>query len=102
MAERARTIDVRLKLTQEQALEFLERLGNDDEFRERVASNPRKTLREYGITFGPGQLPAKVELPEKEQLRDAVRRFAARTEEVASWWPGIVFAVFLRRRARTK
>jgi putative modified peptide len=89
-----------LKLTQDQALEFLERLGNDDEFRDRVASNPRKTLREYGITFGPGQLPAKVELPEKEHLREVVRGVAEQTEKVATWWPGIVFAVFLRRRAK--
>ena len=102
MAERAREINIKLKLTQEQALEFLERLGNDDDFRERVASSPRKALREYGITFGPGQLPAKVELPEKEHFREVVRDVTRVTEKIATWWPGIVFAVFLRRRASTR
>jgi hypothetical protein len=94
-------IDIHLKLTPEEGFEFLERLASDDKFRKALRDNPRKAFSQYGITFGPRQLPAKITLPTKERARRMVREISKRgrlePESAEILFPYIIYGLFLHR-----
>jgi hypothetical protein len=73
-----KTIDVQMKLTAVQARDLLTRLEGDEEFRERMQADPRKTLFEdYGIAISEEAVPEFV-LPDPQQahsLRETLEQY---------------------------
>lgn len=53
--------------------ELVRRLATDEEFRERLARSPARALAEYHIELPPDALPARVVLPSRSQMMDALR-----------------------------
>ena len=64
MGEKRASVDI----TADEAREFLEKLATDDDFREKVARNPKHELREAKIDVS-GDIPNDVTLPSKEKIR---------------------------------
>lgn len=60
---------LRIDTGRDQAVEFVTRLANDDEFRERLQSDPRSVLWDYGVEVAPELIPETVELPPKEEVQ---------------------------------
>jgi putative modified peptide len=58
--------------------ELVRRLATDDEFRARLARNPARALAEYHIELPPGALPARVVLPPRSQIMDALGALTGR------------------------
>jgi putative modified peptide len=67
-------IDVRM--TPEQASEFLTLLADDDEFRKRFESDTQALLAEWGIDISAEALPSQVIAPTKGLLKDATDHLA--------------------------
>jgi hypothetical protein len=44
-------VEISMSLSSEQALDFVRKLGEDDDFRRRLRDNPARTLRRYGISL---------------------------------------------------
>jgi putative modified peptide len=59
-----------IRMTPKQARELGDRLADDDDFRERVMSDPQAALSDYGIEIGGPLVPETVTLPAKERIRD--------------------------------
>jgi putative modified peptide len=59
-------IDIRI--SPQQADEFMAKLVDDHEFRERLTQNPVEELAQYGINVPPDLLPEQVELPSPEEI----------------------------------
>lgn len=74
---------------QKRALELLDRLATDDEFRARVETDPVAALAEYGFEIDPKIAPYAVKLPSKEHIRDNAELLAAQLEATSGW---IVFS----------
>ncbi len=56
--------------------QLLDKLANDDGFRDRLAADPVGALGELGITVAADQIPANVKLPSKDAIaanRDAMK-----------------------------
>jgi hypothetical protein len=66
-------MEIRISISPEQTLEFLERLAYDDEFRARLEEDAGGLLREYGIEVPPEAVPATVEAPPKDDVERALR-----------------------------
>jgi hypothetical protein len=60
---------VEIRISPQQADEFMSRLIDDPEFRERLARNPVEELARYGINVPSALLPEQVELPSPEEIR---------------------------------
>jgi hypothetical protein len=83
----------------EQGLEFLQRLAEDDDFRQRLRYEPVTTLRdEYGLEVH--ATPQAVELPPKEQVLELLADVSGPDEtgeyELGpsdAWWRGIWLAL---------
>jgi hypothetical protein len=69
----AGAMEIRISISPEQSLEFLERLASDDEFRARLEKDASALLREYGIEVPPEAVPAAVEAPAKDDVERALR-----------------------------
>jgi len=71
MAEGQDGADVQLvvRMSSAQALEFVERLGGDDEFRSRLEREPHVVLQEFGIHVSREVLPETIVLPEKHEVK---------------------------------
>jgi hypothetical protein len=91
--------EIRIRTTQEQALDFLRQMIEDDEFRQRFERETAAVLEEYGVSIPAGQIPDVVRAPEKESLQRAVEELARSEEtgvDIATFWGW--FPVFLTFR----
>jgi len=59
------------KLSSEAIGEILDRLAEDDEFRELMLGDPRSALAPYGLDVDMTQAPSVRKLPSKEAIRAA-------------------------------
>ena len=71
-------VEIRISITPEQSLDFLQRLADDDDFRARLEEDAGGLLREYGIYVPPEAVPERVEAPPKEEVEQTLR-------EVEEW-----------------
>jgi hypothetical protein len=71
--EEARPIEVRISISPERCIEFLENLARKDDFREEFVRDAGGVLSRYGIHVSPEGIPDKVELPPKEEVEEALR-----------------------------
>ncbi|MEO7326146.1 MAG: NHLP-related RiPP peptide [Dokdonella sp.] len=55
-------------MTADQLDQILERLGTDDQFRERMLGDPVAALAEHGVQVDPSTVPHVRTLPSKEAL----------------------------------
>ena len=60
--------NAKVNITADQAREFLEKLATDDDFREKVARNPKQELKQANIDVS-GDVPNSVTLPSKEKIQ---------------------------------
>jgi hypothetical protein len=69
-----RSIQVCMHLDSERAKQFLDALTDEgaegEDFRARLQKEPREVLDEYEISILPEQVPAEIELPPIELLRE--------------------------------
>jgi len=65
---------IRIDTGRDQAVEFVRRLSEDDDFREQLAKDPKAVLWEYGVEISPELIPPTVELPPKAELRRMLER----------------------------
>jgi hypothetical protein len=93
-------IEIRLELSDEQALEFLERLASDDEFRGRYEREPRAVLEEYGITISGVTFPEVASAPSKDALRtvqEEIHRLHDTGDAASRFWAwGPAYLVMIR------
>jgi hypothetical protein len=74
--------EISLSVTRKQLDDFLDALGEDEEFRKRLVDNPQAALREHGIEVPSELIPGKVVLPEHDHVRH-FRRTAEPSEGVS-------------------
>lgn len=55
-------------MSDDKVRELLQKLASDDTFRSRFENDPSGVLNEYGVNFDPQRLPAKVTLPDKDEI----------------------------------
>jgi putative modified peptide len=67
MNDQSHDIHIGVALSQYEAQDLLRRLGEDDEFRERLQREPREAFADYGIKLSENILPEVVNLPSKEE-----------------------------------
>lgn len=65
---------IRIDTGRDQAVEFVRRLAEDDDFRERLQRDPKTVLWDYGVEISPDMIPETVELPTKEDVRRMLDR----------------------------
>lgn len=65
---------LRIDTGRDQAVEFVRRLADDDEFRARLEKDPKGVLWDYGVEVSPELIPATVELPPKADVRRMLDR----------------------------
>ncbi|GAA0711749.1 NHLP-related RiPP peptide [Dokdonella soli] len=56
-------------MTVDQLDQILERLGSDDQFRERMLGNPVAALAEHGVNVDPSTVPHVRTLPSKDAIK---------------------------------
>lgn len=61
-------IRIRMDLTTARAVEFIDKLQNDNDFRAQLAANPREVLWEYGVEASPELIPETLTLPTAQQI----------------------------------
>jgi hypothetical protein len=79
--------EISLRLTRQQAEEFLQKLEEDDDFRGRLAkggSDTRDALARLGIEVPPELIPEKIVLPERKDI--AYFRGGTEPEEGSTSW----------------
>src|SRR5262249_7190326 len=67
---------ITINTTPQEALAFVKKLATDDEFRARLAENPRDVLAEHHLDFPVEHLPSEAILPDKEVLQKALADFS--------------------------
>ena len=60
---------LRIDTGRDQAVEFVSRLANDDEFRERLQADPKAVLWDYGVELAPELIPETIELHSKDEVQ---------------------------------
>ena len=60
---------IEIRISPQQADEFLSKLVDDPEFRDRLTRDPVEELARYGISIPSTFLPEQVELPSPEEIR---------------------------------
>ena len=93
-------INVKLSLSQEEALQLAKRLARDNDLREQVAKNPIDTLKEYGIEIS-GDVTTGVMIPPKHVFEDALLNIeeasefasdaAFSSDDMFAYWLFVVF-----------
>ena len=63
-----------ITIAEDDALAFLDRLANDDDFRAEVEQNPGAVLRAHGIALDAANIPETVTLPPKAEIAEFVER----------------------------
>jgi putative modified peptide len=79
--------NAKVNISAADARQFLENLATDDDFREKVARNPKQALKQANIDVS-GDVPNSVTLPSKEKIRrfiDDELDPAASTGAVLGW-----------------
>lgn len=61
---------LRIDTGRDQAVEFVTRLAEDDDFRKRLQNDPKAVLWDYGVEAPPELIPETVELPSKEAVQN--------------------------------
>jgi hypothetical protein len=78
-------IEIRVTLTQTEAVDFLERLAHDEEFRRSYQENPITVLAENGIEISPPDaIPSTIKAPRPEDLEEALEAL-----KIQPLWPWI-------------
>lgn len=81
-------VTVTVSMTAEEAREFVRKLADDDEFRERLERDPHATLAEHNIFVRRDALPGAVALPAKQEVQAVFAGDdAGGEEERPSWSP---------------
>jgi hypothetical protein len=83
---------VEIRISPQQADEFMSRLVDDPEFRERLAQNPVEELARYGINIPSPLLPEQAELPSPEEIRQV--RAGAEADEFTQFPIDVVVGKF--------
>lgn len=65
------SFQINVSMTSDQAVEFLDRLANDDDFRARFEEDTQAALAEYGIDAPAEAIPDVVVAPPKGLLHEA-------------------------------
>lgn len=90
-------VRIRMDLSTAQAVEFVDRLQNDEDFRARLEADPREVLWEYGVEASPGLIPETLELPSPQQigqLTEKVQALLADEETGVVAGPAMVFPLW--------
>jgi hypothetical protein len=66
------SIDIRI--SPQQAEDFMKRLADDADFRDKLTQNPVEELGRYGINIPSTMLPAQVLLPSPDEIRQLSNR----------------------------
>lgn len=84
-------VDIRLTLSREDLVSFLERLASDGDLRTEFERSPRDVLARHGIEVNPAEaIPSTATAPDPESLERAVRELKAEPEWPYIfwwWWP---------------
>jgi hypothetical protein len=87
---------LRIDTTRDRAVEFVTRLGEDDDFRAQLQKDPRRVLFDYGVELSDELIPETIELPAKEDvqrvLTDDTKAYGVLQPGPASFFP--VFVCF--------
>jgi hypothetical protein len=76
------TVEIRLTLSREEAVAFLENLAEDADLRDRFESNPREVLTEHGIEVSPDEaIPSTAVAPDPDDIRSAIGALSPPTTE---------------------
>jgi hypothetical protein len=75
-------VEIRLTLTREEAVTFLERLAREPDFRAEFEGNPRGVFAQYGIEVTPEEaIPASADAPEPDAIERALSELSPPTVE---------------------
>ena len=90
---------ISVDLSSNDALDFVERLTEDDAFRRELEQNPQEVLARYGVEVTPEMIPSDLRLPDKEHLRElrseiAAGRFRIGFEPDQLFYPFFIFLSF--------
>jgi hypothetical protein len=85
---------VRIDTTSDRALEFVNGLAFDDEFRLRLTEDPQSVLFDYGVEVSDELIPGEVSLPSKEAVQQALEQ-GAQGSGVLPVGPESFFPVFI-------
>ena len=89
-----------VNMTPRESYEFAVKLATDDEFRQRLESNPLETLAEHHIYLPPHEMKSAVRLPAKEDVLNAIEGLTVGKEFRVALIPDavpdlIIFAFFI-------
>lgn len=70
---------------QANARKLLERLAEDDAFREQMQADPIAALAEYGFKIDPDIAPHKIELPSKYEISKNIDLLSQQMEATSGW-----------------
>jgi hypothetical protein len=79
-----------IDITQEQAVEFLQRLATDDDFRARFENQTQDLLREYGIDVPDDLMPTEVHAPPRGLLLEALQEIGVSPPTLVPFLPGAI------------
>jgi hypothetical protein len=86
-------LEVRLTLSREEAVAFLEKLAHDEGFREEFENNPYSVLADNGIEVTPSEaMPSTVAAPDPSDLESAIE--AIEPPPVEGWNMQIIWKNF--------
>jgi hypothetical protein len=86
------TIDV--KISREEAREFLAKLATDPDFKQQVEEDPNGALRELNITFDPELFTGSVKLPANKEIEHILYAGDSVWPESASPFGWLIVFVF--------
>lgn len=89
------TVRISSELMPREAIEFLQRLAFDDDFRSDLQRRPKATLRRFKINIPDELIPDDIVLPPKDDLRVAVESASMGDDLVMPAPVAAVFWVFL-------
>ena len=91
MSDGGPTIDIKMRISREQADDFLYRVAHDPEFRAQVEADPAAVLRDYGVEISGETVPHLAQLPDPEDIEALRKQLGAPGEyaEAAAAHPGM-------------
>lgn len=66
----ARPYEIKADISRDKAIELINKLAEDEDFRARFEESPRTLLFEYRIDVSPETLPERITLPEPDAIRE--------------------------------
>lgn len=85
---------IRIDLTSAQAVDFVNKLAEDDDFRAHLVESPAEVLWEYGIEASPQLFAVPIELPAKEEIRSMLESIAGGEFMTVQAGPALLFPIF--------